>query len=73
MSKPKVSSREAVLHLRTSILKSMVEIEDIKNKMFHEIYPELDKEFHEDAYTNKNKLIYFNELLKTKIDQLNED
>lgn len=41
---------------RRKILDLINEIEDATSKMFHEILPDLDKEFHEDAYSDYDKL-----------------
>lgn len=57
---------------RRKILDIINEIEDATSKMFHELLPDLDREFHEEAYSDYDKLqIIKQRLIKYKSELLN--
>lgn len=51
-----LTEEQKLLHERSEILIRINLIEDIENRMFHEIHPETDTEIHELAWNDRKRL-----------------
>lgn len=52
----KLSEEDRLKIERRTLLERINDIEDLENKMFHELQPETDKEIHEIAWNNRFRL-----------------
>lgn len=68
-----MNQKEKTTFIRRSILDSVNHIETLTGKMFHELMPEVDREFHELIYNDYLRLRALDVNLKHYIDDLKFD
>lgn len=64
---------DRIKYNRREILNLMARIENETNKMFHEVLPEIDTEFHELAYSDLLRLTAIKTALQHYLDDLTID